>query len=228
MFDVIFLSYDEPSADNHFKELLKTVPYAKRVHGVRGIKQAHIEAAKLSTTDMFFVVDADTYSIDATVFDTEIPSWDRNYTHIWYAENIVNRAVYGYGGIKCFNTKQVLESSDIEYVDFSTSVGELKVIPKCASQTKIDSSAYITYRSVVREIVKLTLSPQSDVTRQRLELWETTTPNTHHLVAYYLGIRTAEELATNPQAGQLINDYNYLQDKWAEYARYAVTRTKCK
>ncbi len=228
MFDVIFLSYDEPSADDHFKELLKTVPYAKRVHGVRGIKQAHIEAAKLSTTDMFFVVDADTIAVDSTVFNTNIPKWDQKYTHIWYAENVVNGATYGYGGVKCFNTKRVLQSADLEYVDFSTSVGELKIIPECVSKTKIDSSAFITYRSVIREVVKLTLSPQTDVTRQRLNLWKTSTPNTHHLVAYYLGIRTAEELATNPQAGQLINDYNYLQDKWAEYARYTVTRTKCK
>ena len=39
--------------------LLKACPTAKRVHGIKGIHQAHIEAAKVAKTNMFWVVDAD-------------------------------------------------------------------------------------------------------------------------------------------------------------------------
>ena len=58
-YDIIFISYQEPNADNLYNDLKMRFPRAKRVHGVKGIHQAHIEAAKLSETDMFWVVDGD-------------------------------------------------------------------------------------------------------------------------------------------------------------------------
>ena len=34
--DIIFLSYDEPNAEKNYVDLVKKVPWAKRVHGVEG------------------------------------------------------------------------------------------------------------------------------------------------------------------------------------------------
>ena len=59
MFDIIFISYQEPNADKNFKHLLSRFPIAQRVHGIKGIHQAHIEAAKKALTKMFWVVDGD-------------------------------------------------------------------------------------------------------------------------------------------------------------------------
>ena len=59
MLDVIFLSYDEPTADENFELLQLFAPHAKRVHGVDGILNAHKECAKASSTNYFYVVDAD-------------------------------------------------------------------------------------------------------------------------------------------------------------------------
>ena len=39
--DVVFLSYDEPNADLHYADLCNKVPWAKRVHGVKGSDEAH-------------------------------------------------------------------------------------------------------------------------------------------------------------------------------------------
>ena len=61
MFDIIFISYKEVNADYNFKDLQSRFPIAQRVHGVKGIHQAHIEAAKLCKSDMFYVVDGDAY-----------------------------------------------------------------------------------------------------------------------------------------------------------------------
>jgi len=58
-FDIVFLSYDEPLAEEHWKRLKKRFPYAQRVHGVKGILKAHKKCAKLARTDYFFVVDGD-------------------------------------------------------------------------------------------------------------------------------------------------------------------------
>jgi hypothetical protein len=59
LYDIVFISYNEPNADENFAKLIERFPRAKRVHGVKGIHQAHIAAAKLSTTPMFWVVDGD-------------------------------------------------------------------------------------------------------------------------------------------------------------------------
>ena len=57
--DIVFLSYDEPNADLHYADLCNKVPWAKRVHGVKGSDHAHKAAANLSETDWFITVDAD-------------------------------------------------------------------------------------------------------------------------------------------------------------------------
>jgi hypothetical protein len=46
MYDIIFISYNEPNADENFARLKARFPYAHRVDGIKGIHQAHIAAAK--------------------------------------------------------------------------------------------------------------------------------------------------------------------------------------
>ena len=57
--DTIFISYDEPNADKNYSELVKILPWAKRIHGIKGSDSAHKAAANLSETDRFVTVDAD-------------------------------------------------------------------------------------------------------------------------------------------------------------------------
>ena len=45
-FDIIFISYDEPNADNNYADLLDKCPWAKRSHGVWGSDAAHKAAAE--------------------------------------------------------------------------------------------------------------------------------------------------------------------------------------
>jgi len=49
-FDIIFISYDEPNADNNYADLLDKCPWAKRSHGVWGSDAAHKAAAAMSDT----------------------------------------------------------------------------------------------------------------------------------------------------------------------------------
>ena len=57
--DIIYLSYDEPNAEQNYADLCKKVPWAKRVHGVEGSDAAHKACARLSETDRFITVDGD-------------------------------------------------------------------------------------------------------------------------------------------------------------------------
>ena len=59
--DFVFLSFDEPDADNRYEALRTLVPTAKRVHGVKGFDAAHKECARVAATDRFLIVDADNF-----------------------------------------------------------------------------------------------------------------------------------------------------------------------
>ena len=58
MYDIVFISYNEVEADINWRTLKDKFPYAMRVHGVKGIHQAHITAANLAKTPMVYIVDA--------------------------------------------------------------------------------------------------------------------------------------------------------------------------
>ena len=54
--DIVFISYDEPSAEKRFKKLKEKFPRAKWCKGVMGQTLAYISAASMSKTDYFFAV----------------------------------------------------------------------------------------------------------------------------------------------------------------------------
>jgi hypothetical protein len=67
MYDIVFISYNEVQADTNWNSLKSRFPYAKRVHGVKGIHQAHVAAANKAFTDMIWIVDADAIVLDILV-----------------------------------------------------------------------------------------------------------------------------------------------------------------
>lgn len=161
MFDVIYISYDEPNADENWELLLDKAPHAMRVHGVKGIPQAHIEAAKQVSTSHFYCVDADNVVVDSFDFpdksrivDFQV---DDKRVHVWRCQNVINGLVYGYGGIKLFPTDHVEHIKEYS-VDFTTSAAVrhgFKIQPDLASVTHFNTSAYNAWKSGFRECVKL-------------------------------------------------------------------------
>jgi len=102
-FDIVFISYDEPNADENYSDLLEKCPWAKRSHGVWGSDAAHKAAAALSETERFITVDADNIVRD-DFFNIEI-DMDRvrgSDVISWAGKNTINGLVYGNGGIKCW------------------------------------------------------------------------------------------------------------------------------
>ena len=59
MYDIIFISYSEPNAEENYQRVKARFPLVKRVKDIKGIHNAHIAAAKKSFTQMFWVVDGD-------------------------------------------------------------------------------------------------------------------------------------------------------------------------
>jgi hypothetical protein len=117
--DVIFISYDEDNCEEHWHDLQAKVPWAQRVHGVKGSDAAHKAAAELSATDRFISIDADNI-IDPSFFDLEL---DFEHPKLqgkavsWAASNHINGLEYGNGGLKCWPKEYVLNMRTHENAD---------------------------------------------------------------------------------------------------------------
>lgn len=94
------LSYREPEADANYAKLLEKVPNAKRVHGVKGIFNAHQRASEIADTRMFYVIDADAILLDDFKFEYFPTVWDEDTVHVWKSKNPINGLVYGFGWIE--------------------------------------------------------------------------------------------------------------------------------
>ena len=155
MYEIIFLSNNEPYSDNHWNKLKSRFPTAIRINGIQGIHEAHQEAARRAMTSNFWVVDADAVIVDEFNFDYEISEYDTNFVHIWHSRNPVNDLEYGYGGVKLFPKSAVLNSKK-NSIDFTTSLEiGVKIIPEVANITAFNHNEFSTWRSAFRECVKL-------------------------------------------------------------------------
>lgn len=108
-FDVVFISYDEPNADENYANLLEKCPWAKRSHGVWGSDAAHKAASALAETDRWIGIDADNIVHD-DFFNVQLDMSKIEEVDVisWAGKNIINGLVYGNGGIKCW-PKSVVE-----------------------------------------------------------------------------------------------------------------------
>ena len=102
-FDIVFISFDEPNADENYNDLLEKAPWAKRSHGVFGSDAAHKAAADLAETDRFITIDADNI-VDPAFFGVEVDMNRIRDTDVisWAGKNTINGLGYGNGGIKCW------------------------------------------------------------------------------------------------------------------------------
>lgn len=229
-FDVIFLSYDEPNADINYADLCNIVPWAQRVHGVKGSDHAHKAAAELSQTKWFVSVDADNivypdfFNIDLDMSDEKVKVYG------WCGKNTLNGLRYGNGGLKIWNKEFVLamkthENSDNDraQVDFCWEDG-YKNFPKTYSKSIITSTPFQAWRAGFREGVKMTLfdgvkvPPQEIKERiwwhniHRLRMWSTIGMHEENGVYAILGSRMGTYMAN-------CTDWDYVQVRDFEILR---------
>jgi hypothetical protein len=174
-FDVVFLSYDEPNADLHYADLCNKVPWAKRVHGVKGSDAAHKAAAELSDTEWFITVDADNI-VDSRFFNVDLDMSDpKIQVYGWCGQNVINGLRYGNGGLKIWKKDFVLnmrthEASDSDrgQVDFCWEDGYCS-FPLTFSKSIITGSPFQAWRAGFREGVKMTLLDGVKVPPQEIQ-----------------------------------------------------------
>jgi hypothetical protein len=235
-FDTVFLSYDEPNADLHYADLCDKVPWAKRVHGVKGSDAAHKAAAELSETEWFITVDADNI-VDPRFFNLDLKMEDpKIQVYGWCGRNSINGLRYGNGGLKIWKKDFVLNmrtheasESDRAQVDFCWEDG-YRNFPVVFSESVITGSPFQAWRAGFREGVKMTLldgvkvHPQEIKERiwwhniHRLRMWSTV--GTHDDIGIYavLGARQGTYM-TN------CTDWNYVDVRDFEVLRNLYKNT---
>jgi hypothetical protein len=216
MYDIVFISYNEPNAESNWNALKERFPRVKRVDGVKGIHQAHIEAAKRCFTKMFWVVDADAEILPEFDFSYRVDEYDLETVHVWRSRNPINDLVYGYGGVKLLPRKLTL-NMDTSKPDMTTSISQyFKAMPMVANITAFNTDPFNTWRSAFRECAKLaSKSIDRQVTEEtqfRLKIWCSVgadRPYGNYAIAGALAGRSFGENA-NSDINQ-INDFDWLK-----------------
>ena len=236
--DIVFLSYDEPNADLHYADICNKVPWAKRVHGIKGSDEAHKEAARQSETDWVVTIDADNI-VDTKFFNTEFDSDQKNLQVVsWLARNRINGLRYGNGGLKIWRKDFILnmkthEASNNEraQVDFCWEQG-YQQFKECYSETVITGSPFQAWRAGFREGVKMTLLdgvrvPPDEIRERvwwhnlhRLRMWSTVGSHEENGIYAVYGARLGTWLANCTKWNYVeVRDFEILKDIWNQYGR---------
>lgn len=219
MYDIVFISYNEPNADANWQNLKSRFPRAKRIDGVKGIHQAHIEAAKRCFTKMFWVVDADAQIVPEFNFSHKVGEYDLETVHVWRSINPINDLVYGYGGIKLL-PRSLTINMDVSKPDMTTSISQyFKAVPEVANITAFNTDPFNTWKSAFRECAKLASNSidrqVTEETQARLNTWCSVgndKPYGDYAIAGALNGKAFAE--TSPSNIQKINDFEWLREQF--------------
>jgi hypothetical protein len=236
--DIVFLSYDEPNADKHYADLCNKLPWAKRVHGVKGSDAAHKAAAEKSETDWVITVDADNI-VNPKFFNLDIDTSNpKIQVYSWLGKNKLNGLLYGNGGLKIWKRDFILDmktheasDSDRAQVDFCWEDG-YRQFKECYSETDITGSPFQAWRAGFREGVKMTLLdgvkvPPQEISERvwwhnlhRLRMWSTIGAHEENGLYAVYGARLGTWLANCTQWDYVeVRDFEILKGIWNQYGR---------
>lgn len=223
-FDIVFISYNEPNADENFNRLRTRYPNAKRINGIKGIHQAHIEAAKIVNSKMFWIVDGDAILENDFDFEKDIPNWSKNTVYVFESKNSINDLNYGYGGVK-FLPRDLVLSMDVNSVDMTTSISKsFKSIPKISNITAFNTDPFSTWKSAFRECVKLSsriINGQvDDQSQNRLDIWCTVGADKpfgeYSIKGALAGKEFGRKYVDNTEMLKKINDWEWLENEFRQ------------
>jgi hypothetical protein len=169
--DIVFISNGEPNAEQHYKRL-SLLPKANRlvrVDSINGRAAAYHAAAKASTTPWFFAVFAK-LAVDIDFDFAWQPDRMQEAKHyIFHALNPVNGLVYGHQAMIAYNKQLVLDNPGVG-LDFTLDSPH-EVVPILSGVAYYDTSAWSTWRTAFREVLKLQASLPDVENEYRLNKW---------------------------------------------------------
>jgi hypothetical protein len=228
--DCIFLTYDEPNAEENWVHVRNMVPWATRVDGVKGSDAAHKAAAMASTTDRFVLIDGDNIP-DIEFFSSQLVLDDasRDCVFRWRARNNVNGLMYGNGGVSCWTrdfvmnmrTHEASEGTDETAVEFCFDP-RYWAMHDCYSTTYINTTDFQAWRAGFREGVKMCLIKgrrptipefQQQVHQRNLDnltIWHNIGRDVDNGIWAIAGARMGTYMT-------MITDWDYTQVQWFDH-----------
>jgi hypothetical protein len=233
--DIIYLSYDEPNAEKNYADLVAKVPWAKRVHGVKGSDAAHKACAALSETEYFVTVDADNI-IDPKFLDVEVDLEEIGCTgenvFSWCGKVHVNGLMYGNGGLKLWTKKFVNAMRTHENSDPNDVKGAVEFcfdnryyqFNDNYSESFTNATPFQAWRAGFREGVKMSLDQGAKTTDikkiwwqnyHRLLIWCTVGADVENGMWSILGAREGCYLTNCTDWNyEQVRDFEYLTEHW--------------
>lgn len=181
--DVVFLSYDEPNAEKNYADLCSKLPWAKRVHGVKGSDAAHKACAAASDTEYFVTVDADNI-VNPEFFKLEIDldklGLTKDNVFSWCGKIHTNGLMYGNGGLKMWTRKFVNEMRTHENSNPDDIKGKVEFcfddryyqFNENYSESFTNGSPFQAWRAGFREGVKMSLDQGAKVDDIKNVWWQ--------------------------------------------------------
>jgi hypothetical protein len=233
--DIIFLSYDEPNAEKNYADLCNKVPWAKRVHGVKGSDAAHKACAALSETEYFVTVDADNI-VDPKFLEVEIDLSALGLTSenvfSWCGRVHVNGLMYGNGGLKLWTRKFVNEMKTHENSDPTDLKGKVEFcfddryyqFNENYSESFTNATPFQSWRAGFREGVKMSLDQGAKIrdlknvwwqNYHRLLIWSSVGTDVENGIWSIMGAREGcyKTMCTDWDYSQ-VRDFDWLTDYW--------------
>jgi hypothetical protein len=232
LYDVVFLSYDEPNAEENYQHLLSLKPKAKRIDGVKGSDAAHKAVADIVKTDRVIIVDGDN-KITTNFFRFNVytkPHFDwTDYVFSYSSFNPVNNNCYGNGGIKCWPVHLLKEMRTHEAgdsVDFQ--LDKYLELNRIGSETIINQSPQQAFRAGFRDGMKLLDSGEKDFekmdwrNRERLYNWMHLGSDVKNGLWAIYGARLGAFLLLRGYDIRVLNDFSQLDEIFEVYSRIAT------
>jgi len=233
--DIIFLSYDEPNAEKNYADLCAKVPWAKRVHGVKGSDAAHKACAALSDTEYFVTVDADNI-VNPKFLEVEIDLSALGLTSenvfSWCGKVHVNGLMYGNGGLKLWTRKFVNEMRTHENSDPTDLKGKVEFcfddryyqFNENYSESFTNATPFQAWRAGFREGVKMSLDQGAKIkdlknvwwqNYHRLLIWSSVGTDVENGIWSIMGAREGcyKTMCTNWDYSQ-VRDFDWLTEYW--------------
>ena len=212
--DIVFISYDEPKAEERFNKLKSKFPRAKWSKGVVGQTLAYMSAAMMSETDYFFAVFPKIDIVEDFNFDFQ-PDRMKNPCHyIFDCYNEVIDCTYGHDGVILYNKQLVMETIK-PGLDFTLSK-PVTVVPILSAINKLDETSLLAWRTAFREVLKLKLQIPTVESRYRLKKW-TTLGKGDNAQWVYLGAKDALQFIEDKNDVRKSYDFDWIKNYFEEH-----------
>jgi hypothetical protein len=232
--DCIYLTYDEPDREQTWVRIRNMIPWARRVHGVKGSDAAHKAAAAASDTDRFVLIDGDNIP-DAEFFNLQVDDTEEACVLRWRSRNYINGLMYGNGGLSVWSKQFVNNMRTHEASDGSVEndvefcfLPNYNAMHDCYSTTYPNGSSHQAWRAGFREGVKMCLNRGSrpsvtefqDRVHQRnldhLTIWHNVGRDVDHGIWAIAGSRmgTYMTMITPTWDYRTVQDFDALEKLW--------------